>query len=328
VGNHGITALANGNYLVASSNYASNAGQVLIGTPGNITFATGSAAGATMSFNPSALTATLAGGTAVTLQASNDITVNADINVGGSSGGAFTLQAGRNLNLNSVITTANGNFTAVAGDPGAIAADRLAGTPTLTLSTGAGINAGTGTVTLAAIGGNFVNNSGSATPVTASQWLVYSPDPAHNTLGGMTASNEHYAQTYSAGSKPAYAANGNWLLYSVAPVPAPVVTPPVVTPPVVTPAPVVASDVPAVVAQAITSLPGGATLLPAYREAKRAATQEPVAVTTRRAGVILQSAGMELEKASQVVVLNGGVKLPVDALTTSLVEPSRSTDQE
>jgi hypothetical protein len=79
-----------------------------------------------MTFNPSTLTDTLAGGTNITLQASNDITLNVgtDIIVGGSNGGAFTLQAGRNINLNSSIRTAGGNFTAIAGDPNAIAADR------------------------------------------------------------------------------------------------------------------------------------------------------------------------------------------------------------
>ena len=216
VGNNGVTALANGNYVVASSSFASNAGQVLIGTPGDISFATGAAAGSTMSFNPSGISATLAGGTAVTLQASNDITVNANINVAGSAGGAFTLQAGRNINLNSTITTANGNFTAVAGDPGAIAGDRMAGTPAITLGAGAAINAGTGVVTLAAVDGNFVNNSGSATPLTAARYLVYSTNPTLGSQGGLTAANVGNAQSYT-GATPAYAGTGNWFFYSGTP---------------------------------------------------------------------------------------------------------------
>ena len=79
-----MTALPNGNYVVMSPDYAASAGQVLIGTPFNIYFANGT--GQNMTFNPSALTATLAGGTAVTLQASNDITVNSAITVGGTTG--------------------------------------------------------------------------------------------------------------------------------------------------------------------------------------------------------------------------------------------------
>jgi hypothetical protein len=151
--------------------------------------------------------------------------VNADINVGGVSGGAFTLQAGRNVNLNSNIMTANADFTAVAGDPGALPVDRLPGTPTITLGAGASINTGSGKATFAAIDGNFVNNSGSATPITASQWHVYSAAPASNTLNGIVA-NERYDQPYVAGTTPAYAASGNWLHYSAASTPVPPVIPP------------------------------------------------------------------------------------------------------
>jgi filamentous hemagglutinin family protein len=164
------------------------------------------------------LTSTLASGTNVILQANNDITITAgpQILVPGSTGGSLTLQAGRNITINRSIITANGNFTAIAGDPGAIASDRDPGIPTLTLGvSGIGIDAGTGKITLAAIGGNFVNNSGSATPFSASQWWVYSTDPAQNTLGGMTA-NKHYAQPYT-GTTPFYATTGNWFLYSVTP---------------------------------------------------------------------------------------------------------------
>ena len=216
-------ALANGNYVVLSRNYAADAGQVLIGTPFNLSFANGT--GQNMIFNSSALTATLAGGTAVTLQASNDITVNSAIAVGGSAGGAFTLQAGRNINLNSTLTTANGDFTAIAGDPSAISADRLPGTPTITLGAGASINAGTGTVILVAnggnSGGNFVNNSGSATPISASRWLVYSTSPAGSTENGMTAaagstSPRLYNKTFS-GNPPQTIATGNHLIYSAQP---------------------------------------------------------------------------------------------------------------
>jgi filamentous hemagglutinin family protein len=222
VGGDGVIALANGNYVVGSSSFASGAGQVLIGTPGDVSYLTGSASGSTMSFNPSALSATLAGGTAVTLQASNDVTVNANITVLGSGGGAFTLQAGRSINLNSIITTANGNFTAVAGDPGAVAADRMPGVATVTLGAGAAIHAGTGQVTLAAVNGNFVNNSGSATPVTASRYFVYSSQPALDTRGGLTAGHVGNAQGYT-GTTPAYASSGNWFFYSGTPADVPVV---------------------------------------------------------------------------------------------------------
>jgi len=215
VGN--IIVLSNGNYVVSSGGWDNNglvdAGQVRIVTPQNIYFNNG--IGQTITFNPSFITETLAAGTNVTLQASNDITLDAgtDIIVPDSTGGAFTLQAGRNITLNSSILTANGNFTAIAGDPNAIAADRDAGTPTITLGSGATINAGTGKVILAAIGGNFVNNSGSTAPITAAQWLVYSTDPN----GMNTSVNNHYEQAYT-NTTPNYATTGNWFLYSIKPV--------------------------------------------------------------------------------------------------------------
>ncbi len=146
VGGNDITALTNGNYVVGSPNFATGAGQLLVGTPGNIGFDI--ASGQTMRFNPLGISATLAGGTAVTLQASNDITVNSNIMVAGSAGGALTLQAGRNINLNSVITTANGNFTASAGDAAATGSGRVAGAASINFGTGSAINVGTGVKTL------------------------------------------------------------------------------------------------------------------------------------------------------------------------------------
>jgi hypothetical protein len=193
-----------------------DAGQVRIGTPQNIYFNNG--VGQNMTFNPSFITETLATGTNITLQASNDITLNTDIVVAGSTGGKFTMQAGRNINLNGKIRTANGDFTAVAGDPNAFAADREAGLPTITLGAGARIEAGIGKVILAAIGGHFVNNSGSTTPITANQWLVYSTDPRRNTRNGLIADYKHYAQSYTEGVTPDYVTSGNWFLYSITPV--------------------------------------------------------------------------------------------------------------
>jgi hypothetical protein len=216
-----VIGLSNGNYIVPSGIWDNSglvdAGQVRVVTPQNIYFNNG--LGQTMSFNPSTISTTLALGTNITLQASNDLTLDAgtDIIVGGSNGGVLTLQAGRNITLNSSIFTANGNFNAIAGDPNAIAADREAGTPTITLGAGATINTGTGQVILAAIGGNFVNNTGSATPIIANRWLVYSTDPRLNSLNGMLADAKHYGIDFT-GVTPAYAGTGNWFFYSITPV--------------------------------------------------------------------------------------------------------------
>lgn len=61
----------------------------------------------------------LINGTAVTIQASNDITVNENAVLGGSStsvqGGALTLDAGNNIALNGSVVLNNGHFRALAG---------------------------------------------------------------------------------------------------------------------------------------------------------------------------------------------------------------------
>lgn len=160
------------------------------------------------------------------LQASNDITVNTAINVAGSTGGALTLQAGRNINLNANINTANGNFTAIAGDSGALVADLLVGTPTVTLGAGVRINAGTGSVVLVADEGNFVNNSGSANPITAAAARIYSTNAANDSLGGMSTAQSQFGCTFTSGcTGGAIASTGLSFLFSIVP---PVDIPPVV----------------------------------------------------------------------------------------------------
>jgi hypothetical protein len=169
--------------------------------------------------------------THVVLQASNDITIEKAVTVNNAAGngGDLSLQAGRNININAVITTDNANLTAVAGDPAAIAGEREAGIAAITLGSGAAINAGSGEVTLAAVGGNFMNYSGSSVPINASRWFVYSTQPSSNVLNGLSPNAEHYNQLYLAGAIPGYAASGNWMFYSAAPVtPAPEIVLPLV----------------------------------------------------------------------------------------------------
>lgn len=193
-----ILPLNNGNYVVSSYAWDNgnlvDAGQVRVVTPQNISFDNG--IGQIMTFNPSLISQTLALGTNVTLQANNDITLdtNSNILVSGNTGGKLTLQAGRNITLNSSITTANGDFTAIAGDKSANQADRDAGTPTLTLGHGVRINAGTGKVILSVEDGIFANYSGTPTPINASQWQIHyssmTVDEPNNELSTLLANLE------------------------------------------------------------------------------------------------------------------------------------------
>ena len=212
LGSYGITELANGNYLV-SSNLDNNAGQLLIGLPGNIGF--NDAQSRDLSINTGGITATLAGGTAVTLQASNDITINSAINVAGANGGALTLQAGRSIMFNANVTTANGNLMAIANDPGATLAQRGSGAGDISIASGVTINVGTGTANL--VGQHFINNSGAGALQTtgAGRWLIWSGNPANDTRGGLVANFKQYNATY--GNTAVAQSTGNGLLYTLAP---------------------------------------------------------------------------------------------------------------
>ena len=184
---------------------------------------------ATFAFNPSStsyitpasIEALLSLGTGVTLQANNDITVLSPIvaNEGGS-GGDFTLRAGRNIGFSASITTDNGNLTAIAGDSGANIAFRDPGTPTLTIDSGVTLNVGLGTATLAAVGGNFVNNNGNSAITNdpdGGRWLIYAENPATSTEG-FTSFNKHYNQAFIPSRDPNYTdGRSNWFLYSLSP---------------------------------------------------------------------------------------------------------------
>ena len=210
-------------YDAGSGNVANYVGAVYLfssapvaTTAGNLSFANNAAGKSYM--DRTALQTLLSTGSSVTLQANNDITLNSGSNlIVTGSGGNLTLQAGRNVTFNSSITTANGNLTAIAGDPGAIVGNIDPGTPTLTIANGVTLDIGTGTATLAAIGGNFINNAGNSAIVSSGsgRYLIYASDPATSTEG-FSSYNKHYNQIY-AGTTPAYAASGNWLLYSLAP---------------------------------------------------------------------------------------------------------------
>ncbi len=216
IGSSGVTALSNGNYVVRSSAWRNGTGRVDLVNP--LSF--GSNPSGDDHFAVGRLASQLSAGNNVTLQANNDITVNAALTVNNASGngGKLTLQAGRNINFNANVTTDNGDLLAVAGDSGANPAYRDAGTATLTIANGVVLDVGTGTATLAAIGGNVVNNAGNSAIATSGpgRWLIYAADPS-TTTEGFSSYNKHYNQTYTAGSTPAYAASGNWFLYSLAP---------------------------------------------------------------------------------------------------------------
>jgi hypothetical protein len=185
---------------------AENGGRVTVGVmadPGNQTFASFPAQ--SIPIAATSLTSMLNAGTAVVLQASNDITVNAPITVSaGGQGGALTLQAGRSILINASITTDNGALALIANDTlasGVADAQRDPGNAVINLAAGASLNTGSGALTVELRDGNGRTNrdSGAITlgAVTAGTTSVLNNGPSANSdvfVGPVTTGG---AQSYS-----------------------------------------------------------------------------------------------------------------------------------
>ena len=157
-----------------SGNIAGSSGAVYLFTLG-----AGSgdpATGQTFAFNPAldstitpaSITAILNTGSALTLQANNDITVtNAIIaNNTGGNGGALTLQAGRSILVNANITTDNGALVLTANDTlanGVTDAYRDAGAANITMASGTTLDAGSGTINMQISNGAGLTNNTAGT---------------------------------------------------------------------------------------------------------------------------------------------------------------------
>jgi hypothetical protein len=113
-------------------------------TPNPLTFATNPTVSYTLT--PATITAIANAGTAVTLQAEGDITVNSSIIVNNATGngGALTFTAGRSILVNADIVSDNGNITLNANHAGATSA--VAGTANFTNTSH--IDAGSGDITV------------------------------------------------------------------------------------------------------------------------------------------------------------------------------------
>jgi hypothetical protein len=104
--------------------------------------------GTDVTITPASITAILNAGTALTLQANNDITVDQAVvaNNPGGDGGDLTLQAGRSILVNADIRTDNGNLVLVANDANALLGERDTGGASISVAVGAAIDTGSGTL--------------------------------------------------------------------------------------------------------------------------------------------------------------------------------------
>jgi hypothetical protein len=145
--------------------FADGGGRVTVGLtdPNQLSYARAQAQ--TVAITPDFLTRTLNTGTAVVLQANNDITVNDPIVVSaGGHGGDLTLQAGRSIILNAGISTDNGALTLIANDElanGVVDSQRDPGLAVITMTAGTSLNTGTGALTVELRDGAGLTNSDS-----------------------------------------------------------------------------------------------------------------------------------------------------------------------
>jgi len=203
LGNLGVTELANGNYVVgsASGDAASHpddrkASYWLVASPANLAGMLNGGNG-DVTVSPAALAVAAGAGSTVTLQASNDITVNSAVSIEGK----LQLIAGHDVTLNAGITsTAEGDALVLSGE-------------------------------------RFVNNAGAdALSTPNGRWLVYSADPVNDTQGGLVSGNaDVWNATYAANAPDSIAAGSRFVHAAAEPIPPVVVEPPVVEPPVVVP---------------------------------------------------------------------------------------------
>ncbi|MEQ9620362.1 CHAT domain-containing protein [Coleofasciculus chthonoplastes] len=122
-------------------------GRVTVGVPTDLTFA--NLPGASVTFSPSFLQRTLNTGTAVVLQANNDITLNSRLIIDNPSGngGDLTFQAGRSIFINADILTDNGDLSLIANETlanGVVDAQRDSGDADIILANGITLDTGAG----------------------------------------------------------------------------------------------------------------------------------------------------------------------------------------
>ncbi|HEY2085367.1 MAG TPA: filamentous hemagglutinin N-terminal domain-containing protein, partial [Mycobacterium sp.] len=111
-----------------------------------LTFAT--AVGTDSTLDPTAITNVTNTGTAVSLQASNDLTINSAIQTShAGAGGDLTFRAGHSITVNASVVSDNGNINFTTNDSGANATYRSTATPAAFINNSV-IDAGSGTVTI------------------------------------------------------------------------------------------------------------------------------------------------------------------------------------
>lgn len=242
----GWSLAMSGDTIVAGSRYGSGYGAAVppvfvfsgpYDFSGRSTFTADAASN--LNISATSLANALAGGTDITLQANNDITISSPITVNNPNGdgGALSLFAGRDILVNASIFTDNGDLTLVAGDPRANATYTGTGDKVVVLgrdtnNAGVTLNTGTGDILINAAD-RFENRTGGTSPfvfdaTTPGRYLVYAKTPDHT--GAPQANNltddlattgwdfVYYNKTFDVTNLvPSFLPAGDGFIYSVQP---------------------------------------------------------------------------------------------------------------
>src|SRR5262249_47756688 len=146
-----------------------------------------------------------------TVDGAHDLTATAGtFSIGGAGGGTTPLGAGSLTPTNGVALPSVTGTSIFAPSARAAAGFAIAAGQTPTPS-------GSNTAITLAAGRNFINSSGAGALVApAGRWLVYSTNPASDTIGGLANDFRRFSCTYG-GACPAFPGTGNGLLYSFTP---------------------------------------------------------------------------------------------------------------
>jgi filamentous hemagglutinin family protein len=227
----GTMTLAAGNWVVPVSFISGNSGLI------NVTGTQTGSGNATISFTgPTTLGGNLTTanqaitlGGPVTLSASDTLSAGSGaIAFGSTADGAYSLTAtGGSMSLGgalggvtplaAVSLTSTSGLTLPAISASSIFADATGAASDLTLS-GVLTASGSGNALTLVAGRNFIDSAG-ATDLSltgSGRWLIYSTNPASNTIGGLTSAFDRYSCSYT-GSCPSFPASSNGLLYSYTP---------------------------------------------------------------------------------------------------------------
>jgi hypothetical protein len=178
LGSGGVTSLSGDLFLIRSPQYDNGAvdtGRLQIGSatsaggggsvgPGMVPVMFGDNLGGDVTVTALQITAITDSGTAVVLQASNDLTINSDIvsnNIAGA-GGDLIFEAGRSVIINADIFTDDGLLDITANSDlvnGVIDADRLLGPAMISMADGTTLNSGLGDLIITLESGSGLSNT-------------------------------------------------------------------------------------------------------------------------------------------------------------------------